>query len=129
MEREHVGFMFAVPTMLNAMVRVDGADERNWQHLKVLQIAAAPIAEETARRGRQVFGNVLHQLYGQTECLPLATMGPNQWFTDAEGSKPLRAAGLPLPFAELKILDPETHEELAVGEDCLLYTSPSPRDS
>ena len=117
MEHEHIGFMFAVPTMLNAMVRVDGAAERNWQHLKVLQIAAAPIAEETATRGRQVFGNVLHQLYGQTECLPLAAMGPNQWFTTTEGSKPLRAAGLPLPFAELKILDPETQEELSVGEE------------
>ncbi len=117
MEREQIAYMFAVPTMLNAMVRVPGAASRDWSKLKVLQIAAAPIATDTATRGREVFGNVLHQLYGQTEALPLAAMGPNQWFSAPDGSEPLRAAGLPLPFAELKILDPDTHEAMPLGED------------
>lgn len=117
MEREQIGYMFAVPTMLNAMVRVPGAAERDWSSLKVLQIAAAPITSDTSLRGREVFGNVLYQLYGQTEALPLAAMGPNQWFATPEGSKPLRAAGLPLPFADLMILDPDTHEPLPLGED------------
>lgn len=115
MEREGIAYLFAVPTMLNALVREPGAAERDWSKLKVLQVAAAPIADDTALAGREVFGPVLHQLYGQTEVLPIVGMGPNQWFTDVEGSEPLRAAGLALPFAELKILDPETREELPFG--------------
>jgi acyl-CoA synthetase (AMP-forming)/AMP-acid ligase II len=44
-------------------------------------------------------------------------MGPKQWFATLEGSEPLRAAGLTLPFADLMILDPDTHEPLPLGED------------
>ncbi|MFT7599617.1 MAG: acyl-CoA synthetase (AMP-forming)/AMP-acid ligase II [Acidimicrobiales bacterium] len=117
MESERISYMFAVPTMLNALVREPGAADRDWSHLKVLQIAAAPIADETALLGREVFGPVLYQLYGQTEALPVVAMGPNQWFAEIEGSSPLRAAGLPLPFADLKILDPETQEELPLGAE------------
>lgn len=117
MEREQIAYMFAVPTMLNALAREAGEVKPDLSKLKVLQIAAAPIADETALRGREVFGPVLHQLYGQTEALPIACMGPNQWFADENGSTPLRAAGLPLPFADLKILDPETQEELPLGAE------------
>ena len=117
MERENIAYMFAVPTMLNAMARIPDADKRDWSKLKVIQISGAPISEDTATRAHKTFGNVLHQLYGQTEALPLATMGPNDWFATVEGSQPLRAAGRPLPFSELKILDPETHEPLPIGEE------------
>ena len=116
-ESEKIAYLFAVPTMLNALVREPGVSERDWSNLKVLQVAAAPIADETALRARQVFGPVLYQLYGQTEVLPIASMGPNQWFCELEGSEPLRAAGLPLPFADMKILHPDTQEELPLGEE------------
>ena len=117
MEGEQIAYMFAVPTMLNALVRDPSARDRDWSHLKVLQVAAAPIADETALMGREVFGPVLYQLYGQTEVLPIVGMGPNQWFAELEGSQPLRAAGMVLPFAEMKILDPDTHKELPIGEE------------
>ena len=117
MEREQIAYMFAVPTMLNALVRDPTATGRDWSRLKVLQVAAAPIADDTALLARDIFGPVLYQLYGQTEVLPVVGMGPNQWFAELEGSQPLRAAGLPLPFAEAKILDPDTHEELPVGSE------------
>lgn len=117
MASERIAYLFAVPTMLNALVREPSATEHEWSALKVIQIAAAPIADETALLGRRVFGPVLYQLYGQTEALPIACMGPSQWFGAVDGSTPLRAAGLPLPFADLKILDPETQAELPIGTD------------
>ena len=117
METEQIAFMFAVPTMVNALVRDPSASGRDWSHLKVLMIGAAPIADETALLGREIFGPVLYQLYGQTEVLPIVGMGPNQWFGEVDGSQPLRAAGRVMPFAELKILDPDTHEELPIGSE------------
>ncbi len=117
MEQENIAYMLAVPTILNTMVRVPTAKQRDWSKLKAIQVGASPITENTALRAHNVFGNVLHHIYGQTEALPLATMGPNDWFATVEGSEPLRAAGRPLPFAELMILDLETHEPLPLGED------------
>ncbi|MFT4866953.1 MAG: acyl-CoA synthetase (AMP-forming)/AMP-acid ligase II [Ilumatobacter sp.] len=107
MEREQIGYMFAVPTMLNSLARQPGAAERDWSALKVIQIGGAPIADETILLGREVFGNVLYQGYGQTEALPVCMMGPDEWFSEVEGSSPLRSAGRPLPFAYLEIRDPD----------------------
>ena len=116
MEREPIGYMFVVPTMLNVINQLPGIKQRNWSKMKCMLVAAAPIADDTALRAREIFGDALYQGYGQTEVLPIAMMGPRQWFaTDIEGSTPLRACGRPLPFAELQIWDENDHP-VPVGE-------------
>ena len=115
MESEPISFMFIVPTMLNALVRDNTARGRNFPALKCMLVGAAPIADATALAAREVFGDVLYQGYGQTEVLPIAMMGPGQWFADVPGSEPLRACGLPLPFAQIAIWD-EDNQSLARGE-------------
>lgn len=115
MEAEPISFMFMVPTMVNAVIRDNTARGRDFSSLKCLLIAAAPIADATALAAREVFGDVLYQGYGQTEVLPVAMMGPAQWFAEVEGSSPLRACGMPLPFAQIQIWD-EENNELPRGE-------------
>lgn len=118
MARERVGYGFLVPTMLNALAREPGARDHDWSsHLKCLQIGGAPIADDTALLAREVFGNVLYQGYGQTEAVPITMMGPDEWFSEVEGSNPLRSAGRPLPFGDLAIVDPDTGDELPVGSE------------
>jgi acyl-CoA synthetase (AMP-forming)/AMP-acid ligase II len=117
MERLRIAYAFMVPTMINVLVRHPSVEGRDWSALKCLQTGASPIADDTALRAHQVFGDRLWQGYGQTEAVPVVMMGPRQWFADAEGSQPLRAAGLPLPFADIAILDPDTHEELPDGTE------------
>lgn len=114
-EREGIQFCFMVPTMVNAVVHDNTARGRNFSSLKCLLIAAAPIQDATALAAREVFGDVLYQGYGQTEVLPVAMMGPRQWFAEADGSNPLRACGLALPFAEVQIWD-EDNQCLPEGE-------------
>lgn len=116
MEREEIGFMFAVPTMLNMMNHHPSIGGRSFPRLKCLQVGAAPITDATALKAREVFGHRLWQGYGQTEAVPITMMGPDQWFAEVEGSQPLRACGQPLPFADLKICD-EDGNELGVGEE------------
>jgi acyl-CoA synthetase (AMP-forming)/AMP-acid ligase II len=106
-ERERIAYGFMVPTMVNAIVHDNSARGRDFSSLKCLLIAAAPIQDATALAAREVFGDVLFQGYGQTEVLPVSMMGPRQWFASIEGSNPLRACGLPLPFAEVQIWDEE----------------------
>ena len=107
MEKEKIGYMFMVPTMLNAVIRVENIRKRDWSNLKCLLVAASPISDDTALTARDIFGDVLYQGYGQTEVVPIAMMGPRQWFAELEGSTPLRACGIALPYAELEIWDEE----------------------
>ena len=118
MDREKVAYMFLVPSMLNSLVRCPSAKNTDLPFLKVIQIGGAPIADETALLGREVFGDVLYQGYGQTEALPVCMMGPHEWFSSVEGSNPLRSAGRALPFAYLEIRDTNDPEiNLPMGEE------------
>jgi acyl-CoA synthetase (AMP-forming)/AMP-acid ligase II len=118
MSTSRVGYMFMVPAMLNAVARHPSVGSLDFSALKVIQIGGAPIADETALLGRQVFGDVLYQGYGQTEALPVCMMGPKEWFSVVPGSSPLRSAGRALPFAYLDIRDPEDSTvTLPIGEE------------
>ena len=90
-EQERINFLFMVPTMVNAVVHDNGARGRDFSSLKCLLVAAAPIQDATALAAREVFGDVMHQGYGQTEVLPVSMMNSAQWFADIAGSNPLRA--------------------------------------
>jgi len=117
MQRHQIAYMFMVPTMVQAMARVAGIDERDWSFFKAAVISAAPISPATARRGREIFGMTLYQLYGQTEAVPAAFMGPSEWFADdVAGSEPLAACGRVMPFAEVEIRDAD-NRSLPPGEE------------
>ena len=117
MASEPIAYVFMVPTMVNAVVRHPSAAARDWSGLKCLQTGASPIADDTALLAHEIFGDRLWQGYGQTEALPVSMMGPRQWFAEIEGSEPLRAAGLALPFADLAILDVASHEPVDIGTE------------
>lgn len=116
MQRHRIAYMFMVPTMVQAMARVPGIDDHDWSFFKAGVISAAPIAPATARRGRDIFGMTLYQLYGQTEAVPAAFMGPHEWFAEVPGSEPLAACGRVMPFAEVEIRDAD-NKPLATGEE------------
>jgi acyl-CoA synthetase (AMP-forming)/AMP-acid ligase II len=110
-----IAYMFAVPTMIADVVSRVGGKRQQLPQLKSVLVSGAPISERTALAGRDVFGDTMYQLYGQTEAVPVAMMGPREWFGARPGSEPLRAAGRIMPFAELEIRD-ESNHAVAVGE-------------
>jgi acyl-CoA synthetase (AMP-forming)/AMP-acid ligase II len=117
-EKEKVGYSFMVSTMLNLLVRSPTANGRDYSSLKVINVGAAPIADDTVLRAQAVFGQVLYQAYGQTEALPATMSPPQDWIIQREeGRSPIRSAGRPLPFAEIEIRDVETHEVLPLGSE------------
>lgn len=112
---DRIGYFFAVPTMIADIVRRVGGARQELPHLKSILVSGAPISEGTALAGHGVFGDTLYQLYGQTEAVPVAMMGPQEWFGELPGSQPLRAAGRIMPFAELEIRD-ESNKPVPVGQ-------------
>lgn len=115
MAEHRVSHLFAAPSLLASLTRSPDAQSADWSALRSILVAGAPISDTTARQAREVFGDVLFQGYGQTEAVPLAMMGPEEWFSEASGSTPLRAAGRVAPFARVRILD-EAGTALAIGE-------------
>ncbi|HEU5384536.1 MAG TPA: AMP-binding protein [Streptosporangiaceae bacterium] len=114
MERERVGYVFTVPTMAAAMTRVPDAKQHDFSHLKMFHISGAPVSDRTALDARELFGDVLYQMYGQTEAVTGTIMSGEIWFSDVPGSQPLRSAGRPFPFAEVRIVGPDG-QPLATG--------------
>lgn len=98
------GYAFAVPTMVaDLLAAATGLGPPQFAQLKALVISGAPIRRQTALAARDLFGPRLYQMYGQTECVPVAFMGPKEWFGALTGSDPLEAVGRVMPFAELEI--------------------------
>jgi len=114
-ETEQIKYAFMVPTMINAVLQDADVSDRDFSKLACLLIAAAPIQDATALAARELFGDVLYQGYGQTEVLPVSMMNSAQWFAELEGSNPLRACGLALPFSEVEIWD-EDNTPVAADE-------------
>ena len=106
-----------VPTMLNLIVRHPHSRGRTFPDLACVITGTAPISEETLLAAREIFGDVLYQVYAQTEATPIAIMGPDEWFACGPGAPRLRAAGRPAPFTRVRISDPVTHETLPTGAE------------
>jgi acyl-CoA synthetase (AMP-forming)/AMP-acid ligase II len=114
---EEISFLFLPPTAINALCHTPGAAERNFPALKVLLSASAPIAEKTATLAHETFGDVMYHAYGLSEALPVAQMGPQEWFAKLDGAQPLRACGKPLPFTEMQIWDDNDQPVETGGEE------------
>jgi acyl-CoA synthetase (AMP-forming)/AMP-acid ligase II len=106
MQEHRVAMTFLVPTMVGSMVRA-GDTSGDFRALKCIQVASAPISRQTLLRARDVFGDVIYQLYGQTEALPVTLLRPSEWSSSDPACDPLASVGRPLPFAELEIRDVE----------------------
>ncbi|WP_433677697.1 class I adenylate-forming enzyme family protein [Nocardia sp. CA-119907] len=104
MVHDRVSHMFASPSLLAALARHPDA-QRQWPNLRSIVVGGAPITDATALLGKKAFGNTLFQGFGQTEAVPIAGMGPREWFGTVQGSTPMRSAGRVLPYAQVQIWD------------------------
>lgn len=112
---EHGGYLFAVPTIISDLVASAGNVKREFPKLKTIVIGGSPMLPQTALKAYSLFGNALHQMYGQTEATPVAWMTAREWFSDVAGSEPCLAAGKITPFAQVEIRD-ENNRPRALGE-------------
>lgn len=118
-----------VPTMISAILAHPDLDDRDVSSMRCLNYAASPIAERTMARAIEKFGNVLYQLYAQSE-VPIVTMlQPYQHVPDGTDAERMlmRSVGRPSPATNLIIVDDDGSEveigeigEIAVKNDALM---------
>lgn len=119
-ERDRISKMFMVPAALQIVVRQPRAREVDFSRLKYILYGASPIPLDLLRECMEVFGCGFCQQYGMTEtCGTIVYLPPEDH--DPAGTPRMRAAGLPMPGVELKIIDeagislpPNTVGEVAI---------------
>jgi long-chain acyl-CoA synthetase len=117
LERERVTNAVFVPTIVQMLAAVPGAAERDYSALRSIAYGASPITTPVLRAALRTFRCPLFGVYGLTETTGgVVQLRPEDH--DADGSRQhlLRSAGRPLPWVEMRIVDPGGGFECGVGE-------------
>ncbi|HEC40054.1 hypothetical protein LCGC14_1976150 [marine sediment metagenome] len=103
--------MVNVPTLYQILLKNPKFKTLDHSKLKICVSAASPFPAESQRELESVVGKgKLLEMYGMTETAALVTANPSK------GPKKLGSIGLPLLNADVKLVDPDTGEEVPLGE-------------
>jgi acyl-[acyl-carrier-protein]-phospholipid O-acyltransferase/long-chain-fatty-acid--[acyl-carrier-protein] ligase len=118
--RRQVTVLIATPTFLQSFTR--RIEPEQFGSLQVVMTGAEKLRESVAAAFEERFGVRPHEAYGCTECSPAVTMNTRDFRAPGffqRGSKS-GSIGHPLPGVSVRIVDPETGDELPDGRDGLL---------
>lgn len=114
-EHQRVSRLFVVPTALQMLLLQPRVREIDYSHLRHILYGASPIALDLLREATEVFGCGFCQQYGMTEtCGTIVYLPPEDH--DSAGNARMRAAGIPMPGVEIRVVDAESREPLSSGE-------------
>ncbi|SFO16925.1 Acyl-CoA synthetase (AMP-forming)/AMP-acid ligase II [Pseudonocardia ammonioxydans] len=117
METERITVAMTVPTIMQMVTAHPDAGTRDLSSLRAVVYGTAPAPAATLAAAIEVWGNIMYQIYGQSEGLPLSVLTPEHHVVDGteEQRRWLRSAGRPSPNADVAILDDDGNR-LPVGE-------------
>ncbi len=120
LESDEISYAFFVPTMIYALLDSPRIRASKFPALHTILYGAAPMAPARVREALAVFGPVLCQAYGQTEC-PNAILTLSRADHLSGGDERLSSAGRPYPGVEVRLLDDDGAEVAPgeVGEVCV----------
>jgi long-chain acyl-CoA synthetase len=108
-EHDKVSKMFMVPAAMQIVVRQPRARQVDYSRLKYILYGASPIPLDLLRECMEVFGCGFCQQYGMTETTGTIVYLPPEDH-DPAGNQRMRAAGLPLPGVEIRVVDADGNE-------------------
>jgi len=117
MTRHRITHTFLVPTLIQRLV--DQLETGGMEPPRVAHMVygAAPIGETLLRRAIAAFGSSFHHAYGMTETAgTVVTLDPDDHDPDGPRAARLRSCGRPMPWVELRLVDPADGRVVGVGE-------------
>ena len=118
-ENERVNTLFLVPTMIYVLMDHPRTREADLSSIESIIYASAPMSPTRLKEALELFGPVMMQCYGQTECIHLTMMRKEEHRLD----KPERLASCGKPPAGIRmaLLDGEGSEVARgeIGEVCI----------
>lgn len=111
-QRHQATSLFVPPTLLYQLMAEPRFREFDLASLQLVIIGAAPSSPEKFKEAVRLFGPIMHEAFGQTECSsPLTSKGPEDYLRP-DGSfdeEVLRSAGRAVTMARLEIMDDDGH--------------------
>ncbi|MFI7388085.1 class I adenylate-forming enzyme family protein [Streptomyces sp. NPDC049813] len=100
---ERITHLALIPPQLSKLLDHPGAAGTDWSSLRCVTYGAAPAARHRVHQALALFGPVLQQVYGLTECGPVSLLSGED---HARGGPALLAsAGRPVPGVEIAVRD------------------------
>ncbi|MFT4210867.1 MAG: AMP-binding protein [Microbacterium sp.] len=95
-----------VPTMLQLLATHPEVARFDLSSMRAIVYAGAPISVVTARAAQAAFGDVLFQTYGQSECLPVSCLTPEDHrYGATTDERVLASAGRPCLGTSVRVVD------------------------
>ncbi|MEC9340085.1 MAG: acyl-[ACP]--phospholipid O-acyltransferase [Pseudomonadota bacterium] len=119
--RYRVTILLGTSTFLRLYLRSKQVHPVMFESLRVVVAGAEKLSPDVRSGFRDKFGKEIFEGYGTTETTPVACVNLPDTLVNSDsglvqtGHKP-GTVGLPLPGARIRIVDPETLQELPVGE-------------
>ena len=115
--RHCITHAFFVPAVIQMLVDAPGVDEINTTSLKRIMYGASPISEKLLKRAIEVFDCGFSHAYGMTETAgTVISLPPSDHDPGGPLAHRLRSCGLPVPWAELALIDPATGRAVQTDE-------------
>ena len=116
-EQYRVTHAFFVPTVVRSLLEVPGVAQADLSSMQLLMYGAAPIGDVLLRRALVVLRCRFMQAYGMTETSgTIVELEPEDHEPDGERARLLSSVGRALPWVDLRIIDPNTLDDVAAGE-------------
>lgn len=110
-----------VPAVIQFLLMHPECATTDFSTLEAIVYGASPISEEILRRAIEVFGCNFMQAYGLTEtCGGICMLRPEDH--DLARAHLLRSCGKPYDWVELRIVDPDTGDDLPTGRVGEIWT-------
>ncbi len=110
--------LFLPPTVVYVLLSMPDIREIEFSSLRHFIYGGAPMSPDKLREAMDVFGPVMTQVFGQTECnFPVTYLSPadHAKAIASNNLKPLSSCGKPAPYCRLAIMDDDGNL-LPVGE-------------
>lgn len=116
-ERERVTHAFFVPTVIQQLVELAESSDRDLSSLEIIAYGAAPMSETLLRRALTVLGCGFVGCYGMTETAgTVVALPPEEHVAEGPRARLLRSVGRPLPWQEVRLVDPGSGRDVAPGQ-------------
>jgi acyl-CoA synthetase (AMP-forming)/AMP-acid ligase II len=112
-EEHGVSWLHIAPPIVLAFATAPQVEGRDFSSLKLVISGAAPLDEELLRRAEERIGTSIRQGYGMTELSPVSHKSR---LARVEETPP-GSVGALIPNTEARLIDPETEEDVAEGDE------------
>jgi long-chain acyl-CoA synthetase len=113
---------FMVPAVIQFLLVTPGVETTDFSSLRALVYGASPITDRVLTAGMETFGCEFIQVYGLTETTGAITQLDGVDHDPETRPQLLRSCGRPYPWVEVRVVEPSTREDVAVGEVGELWT-------